>query len=460
MMPCTDALLTDLYQLTMAYAQWRAGRAEREAVFHLGFRRAPFGGAWAIAGGLGPALEYLLEARFGEQDLAFLGALPGNDGRPLFPPEFLAMLRDGGRIAEGVDVEAVPEGTVVFPHEPLLTVRGPIWRAHLLETPLLTLINHSTLIATKAARLCIAARGKPVLELGLRRAPGPDGGVSASRAAYLGGAAGTSNLLAAMRFGIPARGTLAHAFVMSFDDELAAFQEFARAMPNNVTLLVDTYDTLRGVDRAVKVGCALRAEGHALSGIRLDSGDLAALALEARRRLDAAGLTETRIVASNDLDEPQVAELERVGAPIDVYGVGTALVTGGAQSSLGGVYKLAAFADAQGALTPRVKLSADPAKISYPGLLQVRRGAREDVLWERGQPPHLEGEDLLRPALIGGRLAGELEPLEVARARAAEGRRRFAEVRVAADHPVTLEPGYAARREQLVRSSRAETVNR
>lgn len=371
------ALLTDLYQLTMAYGYWKSGVAERDAVFHLFFRKIPFGGGYAVAAGLATAIEYMQQFRFAADDLDYLGSLQGNDGKPLLAPEFLAYL---GAMRFSCDVDAMPEGSAVFAHEPLLCISGPIMQAQLLETALLCIMNFQTLIASKAARVCQATRGEPVLEFGLRRAQGVDGGVSASRAAYIGGCAATSNVLAGKLLGIPVRGTHAHSWIMFFDDELSAFSAYADAMPNNCVFLVDTYDTLGGVKNAIEVGKALRARGHQMAGIRLDSGDLAYLSIAARKLLDEAGFDKAAIVASNELDESIIASLKEQGATINVWGVGTKLVTAYDQPALGGVYKLAAVREAvgpggggKGAWQHRIKLSEQRIKISNPGLLQVRR---------------------------------------------------------------------------------------
>ena len=364
------ALLTDLYELTMAYGYWKLGMADTEAVFHLSYRRQPFGGGFAIACGLHDVIEYLARLRFDASDLQYLATLKGNDARPLFDAGFLDYL---ARFEFGCDVDAMPEGTAVFPHEPLLQVKGPILQAQLIETALLTLVNFQTLIATKAARICLAAQGEPVLEFGLRRAQGIDGGVTASRAAYVGGCAATSNLLAGKLFGLPVRGTHAHSWVMAFGDELEAFQAYASAMPNNSVFLVDTYNTREGVHHAARVGQQLRSKGHEMAGIRLDSGDLAYLSIEARKILDKAGFSEARILASNDLDETIIASLKQQGAKIAVWGVGTRLVTAYDDPALGGVYKLAAIRDRDGKWDYKIKLSEQTAKISIPGILQVRR---------------------------------------------------------------------------------------
>jgi nicotinate phosphoribosyltransferase len=365
------ALLTDLYQLSMAYGYWQSGTWTREAVFHLHFRKPPFGSGFTVACGLEAAIDFIESFHFGDEDLAYLGSLEGNDGRPLFTPEFLEVLR---RMEFACDVDAIPEGTVVFPHEPLVRVRGPILQCQLLETPLLNLINFQTLIATKAARVCLAAQGEPVLEFGLRRAQGIDGGLAASRAAYAGGCAGTSNLLAGKIFDIPVKGTHAHSWVLSFDTELESFEAYARALPNNCVFLVDTYHSLEGVRNAVRVGRRLREHGHRLAGIRLDSGDLAYLSTEARKILDAAGFEEAQILASSELDEHLIESLKLQGAKIVVWGVGTRLVTGHDDPALGGVYKLTAIRDtADSPWKYKVKLSEQAIKVSTPGIQQVRR---------------------------------------------------------------------------------------
>lgn len=368
-------LLTDLYQLTMAHGYWRRQGSEPglEATFHLFFRRLPFDGGFAVACGLESALEFLLERlRFGADELDYLAALVGDDGRPLFEAPVLEYL--GGFRFRG-DVDAVPEGTVVFAHEPLLRVSGPLVDAQLVETALLALINFPTLVATKAARVALAAGEAAVVEFGLRRAQGIDGALTAARAAAVGGCFGTSNLLAGRLFGLPARGTHAHSWVMSFDSELAAFRAYAAAQPGNCVLLVDTYDSLAGVGLAAQVGIEMRERGERLLGVRLDSGDLAYLSIEARRILDEAGLPEVKIFASNDLDEHLIESLRQQGARVDVWCVGTRLITAYDDPALGGVYKLAALRRDGGAWLPRVKISEQAAKTTNPGVLQVRRFA-------------------------------------------------------------------------------------
>ncbi len=354
----------------MAYGYWRTGTAEKQACFQLVFRKNPFGGGFAVACGLAPAVEYIESLRFQDDDLDYLAGIEGNDGRPLFAVGFLDHLRT---LSFHCDVDAVPEGTVVFSQEPLVRVTGPLLAAQLLETPLLNLINFQTLIATKAARLRLAAGDDPILEFGLRRAQGIDGGLAAARAAYAGGCDGTSNVMAGKIYGIPVKGTHAHSWVLSFDSELEAFEAYAGAMPNNCVFLVDTYDSLQGVRHAVEVGRKLRERGHEMIGVRLDSGDLAWLSREARRILDEGGFPQAQILASNDLDETLIADLKRQGAAIGVWGVGTRLVTAYGDPALGGVYKLTAVRGPGGDWEDRVKISEQTAKTTNPGILQVRR---------------------------------------------------------------------------------------
>jgi nicotinate phosphoribosyltransferase len=474
------SLLTDLYQITMAYGYWREGRHDGEAVFHLSFRENPFAGGFALACGLHRVLDLAEGLRFESEDLAYLASLEGADGRALFHGEFLEHL---GQMRLACDLDAVPEGTVVFPHEPLVRVRGPLSQCQLLETPLLNLVNFETLIATKAARVCLAAHGEPVLEFGLRRAQGVDGALSASRAAYVGGCSATSNALAGRLFGIPVKGTHAHSWVMSFPSEAESFAAYARAMPNNVVLLVDTFDTLQGVRRAVEVGRALREAGHDLLGIRLDSGDLAYLSAEARRLLDEAGFQATAIMASNDLDERVIASLKQQGAPIGVWGVGTHLVTGGDQPALGGVYKLGAVRGPDGRWQHKVKLSEQAAKVSTPGVQQVRRYADahefvEDLVYdeELGVPEQptmvdpldptrrrrvasgLAWEELLLPVVRAGRVCYERPGLEAVRRRVQAQLARFhAGVKRFVNphrYPVGLESGLHDLKTRLVLAAR------
>jgi len=364
------ALLTDLYQLTMAYGYWKSGVQDKEAVFHLFFRKNPFGGGFSIACGLAYVMDFVDNFRFDDDDTTYLAGLPTAKGKPLFERAFLDYLQS---LRFTGDIEAVPEGTVVFPHEPLVRVQGPLIQCQLLETALLNLVNFQTLIATKAARVCLAAKGEPVLEFGLRRAQGVDGALAATRSAYIGGCGATSNVLAGKLFGIPVGGTHAHSWVMSFNDELESFQAYASALPGNCIFLVDTYDTLEGVRNAVRVGQWLRKHGHEMIGIRLDSGDFVQLSIAARKILDAAGFPEATIVGSNDLDEHLIAKLKEQGATINVWGVGTKLVTAYDQPAMGGVYKLSAIRAPGTPWQYKIKLSEETEKTTDPGILQVRR---------------------------------------------------------------------------------------
>ncbi|HET6352594.1 MAG TPA: nicotinate phosphoribosyltransferase [Coriobacteriia bacterium] len=370
-----SAMLTDLYQLTMAQAYYASGTDTTEGCFHLSFRENPFGGGFTIACGLEQAAEWLEAWHVSADDIAYLRARLASDGTRLFTDDFLALLAE---LRFTCDVAAIPEGTVVFPREPLMRITGPLPMCQLVETALLTIVNFQTLVATKAARVRLAAGTDPVMEFGLRRAQGPDGGLSASRAAYAGGCDSTSNVLAGQRLGIPVAGTHAHSWVMAFDSEAEAFEAYADALPNNVTLLVDTYETLEGVRRAVEVGQRLRERGGKLLGVRIDSGDLAWLSIKAREILDAAGFADTKIVASNELDEHLIASLKDQGAKIDLWGVGTKLVTGWDQPALGGVYKLSAVRRPGGEWIPRVKVSEQVAKMTVPGRQGVRRYRRTD----------------------------------------------------------------------------------
>lgn len=373
------SLLTDLYQLTMAYGYWKSGLTETQTTFQLFFRKPPFKGGYAIAAGLETALQLIEQCSFSKEDLDYLGSLKGNDDKALFEAAFLEYL---DTLEFNVDIDAVPEGTVVFAHEPILRVTGPIIPCQLLETALLTCINFQTLIATKASRVCHAATGDTVLEFGLRRAQGFDGALSATRAAYIGGVHATSNVLAANILNIPVKGTHAHAWVMMFDTEQEAFERYADAMPNNCVFLVDTYDTIQGVERAIAVAKQLRTNGYEALGIRLDSGDLIDLSKRARQMLDTAGFPNMKIVASDSLNEYSIHHMKSNGAQIDIWGVGTNLVTAQDQPALGGVYKLSAQRPSEDAeWIPKIKLSNSTIKVSNPGRLQVLRYHDDDGQW-------------------------------------------------------------------------------
>jgi nicotinate phosphoribosyltransferase len=357
-----QALMTDLYELTMLAGYLREGMHEQQAAFDLYFREAPYHGSYAVFAGLQPALEYLSTLAFTDADLHYL------EGLNLFAREFLDFLREfrfHGRVT------APREGEVVFPGEPLLSVEGTLAEAQFVETALLNIINFQTLVATKAARLNLSARGGQVIEFGLRRAQGPDGGLSVARAAAVGGVRSTSNVLAGRCFDLPVKGTHAHSWVMAFPDELSAFRAYAECFPDSSVLLVDTYDTLTsGLPNSLNVARELRTAGHELLGIRLDSGDLAYLSREARRMFDDAGFPDVRIVASNELDEHVIDSISNEGGRIDIYGVGTRLATcaGPGGGALGGVYKLVEYAG-----QPRMKVTSDPAKSTLPGCKRVLR---------------------------------------------------------------------------------------
>ncbi len=419
------ALLTDFYQLTMAYGYWKEGLQQKESVFHYFFRYAPFQGGFTVSAGLESLIDYIERFKFTPSDIDYLRTLRAADDTAYFSEDFLTYLLN---LRLNVDVEAVPEGTVVFPFEPIVRVTGPLIDCQLLETALLNLMNFPSLVATKAARVRLAAGKDQVIEFGLRRAQGIDGGFTATRAAYLGGCDATSNVLAGKLFGIPVRGTHSHSWVMVFDDEDAAFDTYASALPNNCLLLVDTYNTMDGVRRAIRVAKELRAKGHEFHGVRLDSGDLAYLSNKARVLLDEAGFPDAQIVASNELDEHIISELKRQGAKINVWGVGTHLVTAKDDPALGGVYKLSAIRDPGGPWKYRLKLSEQMSKISNPGILQIGRFTQNgehiaDMIYdtELGYPEqcklidpfdptrkkiipkNLKPIDLLIPVLRGGR---------------------------------------------------------
>ena len=370
------SLLTDLYQLTMAQGYWQTGKAETDACFHMYFRDYPFKGGYAVACGMAQLAEIVDTFQFSPEDLAYLESLDAPAGGKLFDKGFLNYLAD---FSLDCDIDAVSEGTIVFPFEPIVRVTGSIMQCQLLETALLNCINFETLIATKAARVCLAAHGAPVAEFGLRRAQGAAGGVWASRAAVVGGCASTSNVLAGKLFDIPVSGTHAHSWVMSFDSELEAFRAYAEAMPKNCVLLVDTYDVEQGIKNAITVGLEMRERGEHLSAIRIDSGDLAWLAKAARRMLDEAGLTDCGIVLSNDLDEYTIRSIQGEGAKVNSWGVGTKLATAYDQPTLGGVYKLSAVRlPGSSVWEDKIKISETAVKLTTPGVLDVRRYYHND----------------------------------------------------------------------------------
>jgi nicotinate phosphoribosyltransferase len=362
-------LLTDFYELTMMQAYHHAEIAtgrKQEAVFDMFYRENPCGNGYAVVAGLAQVVNYINELEFNDDDISYLRSTG------VFGEEFLSYLK---KFKFTGSINAVPEGTVVFPGEPLVQVIAPLVEAQLIESAVLNIINHQSLIATKAARVCWAAKGDRVLEFGLRRAQGPDAGLFGARAAMIGGCFGTSNVLAGQLFDIPISGTHAHSWIMSFDSELEAFRYYANLYPNACILLVDTYDTLKsGVPNAIKVFSEMREKGIKLVkyGIRLDSGDLAYLSKQARKMLDEAGFGDAGISASNDLDEYIITELKTQGAEISLWGVGTHLITSKENPAFGGVFKLVALCSG-GEWQNKMKLSEDPIKITNPGIKKIFR---------------------------------------------------------------------------------------
>ena len=361
------SLLTDLYELTMMQGYCFTGLSKKTVVFDLFYRKNPSGNGFAIVAGLEQAIDYIKNLKFSKEDIDYLKSLN------IFNDEFITYLEN---FKFSGDIYAIPEGTVVFPHEPLMRIKAPIVEAQLIETAILNIINHQSLIATKSARVVWASEGDPVLEFGLRRAQGPDAGTYGARAAVIGGCVGTSNVLAGKLFDIPVKGTHAHSWVMSFPDELTAFRKYAELFPNACTLLVDTYNTLEsGIPNAIKVFTEMREKGIELKnyGIRLDSGDLAYLSKKASHMLDEAGFKDAVISASSDLDENLITSLKSQNAEIHLWGVGTKLITSDDCPSFGGVYKLSAETDENGEFIPKIKLSNNPAKVTNPGIKKIFR---------------------------------------------------------------------------------------
>lgn len=360
------AMLCDFYEFTMANGYFRNGFYKRKLCFDLFFRNVPDGGGFAIAAGLSQAIEYIKELHFDEEDIEYLRS------KNVFDEDFLEYLRTFRFTG---DIWAVPEGTPVFPNEPIMTIIAPAIEAQLVETYLLLLINHQSLIATKANRIVRAAEGRTVLELGSRRAHGSSGAVTGARAAYIGGCHGTACVLTDQLYGVPAAGTMAHSWVQSFDSEYEAFRTFCEIYPDNAVLLVDTYNTLKsGIPNAIRAfKDVLLPKGITKCAIRLDSGDIAYLSKKARKMLDEAGLKECRIVASNSLDEYLIKDLLRQGAEIDIFGVGERLITSKSAPVFGGVYKLAAVQHEDGNFEPKIKISENIAKITNPHFKKVYR---------------------------------------------------------------------------------------
>ena len=358
-------MLCDFYQLTMGNGYFNTKHADRTAYFDLFFRRVPDGGGYAVCAGLEQVIEYIENLRFSDEDIEFLR------GKKIFSEEFLEYLKNFK--FEG-DIFAIPEGTPVFPNEPLITVRAPAIQAQLIETMLLLLVNHQSLIATKASRIVRAAQGRAISEFGSRRAQGTAGAILGARAAYIGGCSGTACVISDELYNVPSTGTMAHSWVQMFDSELEAFEEYCRVYPHGAVLLVDTYNVLKsGVPNAIKAfDNILKPMGARPVGIRLDSGDIAYLSIEARKMLDAAGYTDCKIIASNSLDEHIIRDLINQGAKIDSFGVGERLITASSEPVFGGVYKLCATEE-NGVITPKIKISENVIKITNPHYKKIYR---------------------------------------------------------------------------------------
>lgn len=416
----------------MAYGYWKLGIQERRAVFDLFYRDNPFQGRYAISCGLENVIQFVQQFHFTEQEIHYLSTLKAGNGEPLFLTPFLDYLAS---LQLTVDIDAIPEGTPIFPKVPIIQVKGPLLQCQLLESSLLNLINFPTLIATKASRVCFAAEEDQVIEFGLRRAQGMDGALTASRASFVGGVSATSNVRAGQLYNIPVKGTHAHSWIMAFDSELEAMEAYATVLPNHCMLLVDTYSTIEGIQNAIKVGKRLEAQGHSLLGIRLDSGDLVTLSIAARQLLDSHGFNETVIMASGDLDEYEIVRLKNEGCKITVWGVGTRLVTAYDQPALGGVYKLVAIQDDLGIWRNKAKLSDNHQKSTTAGILSAKRYAYRgqyvrDVLCEIQFNPEKtfdfdSEEDLLQPIFRKGKLVYPLPSIEAIQKRTQQELQKF-----------------------------------
>ncbi len=447
-----EALRTDLYQLTMMQAYWKSGH-NPEATFDYFVRKIPFG-SYLITAGLNYVLDYIENLRFEEDDLAYLKTQG-------FDKQFLKLLKDF-RFAG--DVFAMPEGTIAFPLEPIIRVTAPIMQAQLVETFILNKMNFSTLIATKASRVVYAARGRSIAEFGLRRAQG-DGHLEATRATYIGGCDSTSNVLAGKAFGIPISGTMAHSFVTSFDLEIDSFRAYAEAFPEKCFLLIDTYNSVEGAKKAVIVGKELEKKGEKLLGVRLDSGDLAELSKKVRKILDEAGLGYVKIVASGDLNEWKIDELMRRGAEIDLFGVGTELITARPTPALDGIYKLSDVME-KGKHKPKMKLSEETVKATLPGKKRVWRLfesgkflkdviALDDEVIENAQP-------LLEQAVKNGKVVCERLSLEEIKRRALKNFSslpdKYKKLEGSPVYPVEFSKGLLELRERIVEKIRREEL--
>ena len=449
-------LLTDLYQITMGYGFFKHGKHEEEVVFDLFFRRNKMI-TYSIAAGLEQAMDYLLNWEVTDDDIDYLRSLN------LFSEEFLAYFKN---MKFTGDVYAVREGEVVFPGEPILTIKAPLIQAQFAETALLNIINHQTLIATKSAKICRAATRGAVMEFGLRRAQAPDAGIYGARAAIIGGCSSTSNVIAGKNFDVPVAGTMAHSWIMDFDSEYEAFRAYAESYPENCLLLVDTYDTLRsGVPNAIKVFKELREKGYKPRGIRLDSGDFAYLSKKSRKMLDEAGFEDAIICVSGDLDERLISSLLQQGAEIDLWGVGTKLITSEDLPALGGVYKLSAVVNEDGSMTPKIKLSDNSEKTTNPAFKNLYRlydkkdgmaiadliTLHEEELdesqpltifhpietWKKCTVENFRAEKLLKTIVSGGKLVYEFPKLLDVKAFSLDEKAKFWEEYLRLDMPQT-----------------------
>ena len=429
-------MLFDFYEMTMSNGYFQTGLKDRICYFDVFFRSVPDGGGFAIAAGLEQVVRYIQNLRFDEEDIAYLRS------KGVFSEAFLDYLKTFRFTG---DIWAVPEGTPVFPHEPILMVRAKAIEAQLIETFVLLTLNHQSLIATKANRIVRAAQGRAISEFGSRRAQGADGAIAGARAAYIGGCAGTACAMADELFGVPAGGTMAHSWIQMFEDEFAAFDAYCSLYPNAPTLLVDTYNVLKsGVPNAIR---AFQKHGITQCAIRIDSGDLTYLSKKARAMLDEAGLTDCKIVASNALDEYIIRDLLSQGARIDLFGVGERLITSKSAPVFGGVYKLAAVEDENGTILPRIKISENPGKITTPHFKKVYRLFEKesnkaladlicvhdeildeskplelfdpDAVWKRETVEHYHAEELLQPIFKGGELVYDLPDMETIRSHCA-----------------------------------------
>ncbi len=357
-------MLTDFYQLTMMNGYLKSDKKDEIMIFDMFYRKNPNDGGYTIVCGINEVIDYIENLKFEEEDIQYLKSLN------TFDEEFLKYLRDFKFDGE---IYAVEEGTIMFPNEPIIRVKAKAMQAQLVETTILCIINFQTLIATKASRICYSAMGDSVMEFGLRRAQAPDAGLYGAKAAVIGGCIGTSNVLAGQKFDIPVLGTHAHSWIQSFDSELDAFRAYAKAYPTKTVLLLDTYDTLNsGIRNAITVFNELREQGYEPLGVRIDSGDLEFLSKEIRKILDSAGFENVKITASNDLDENTITSLKNQGAQIDIWGVGTKMITSFDWAALGGVYKLCAVVR-DGQMIPKIKISEDPNKINNPGYKNIYR---------------------------------------------------------------------------------------